>query len=78
MWANPRIFPAPVSLDPWASRAVLGERIWLNRDVGPVPEHHRTVPNILSIISGAGMLFVLFGVLMFDLWTTVFGMARVY
>ena len=78
MWVNPRIFPAPPSLDHWSSKAVLGERVWLNRDVVPVPEHHRTVPNLLSIVSGTGMLFVLFGVLMFDLWPAVFGMALVY
>ena len=77
-WFNPRIFPAPASLDSWASKAVLGERVWLNRDVIPVPEHHRTVPNILSAVSGIGMLFVFWGVLMFELWPTVFGMALVY
>lgn len=77
-WLNPRIFPAPASLDNWASQAVLGERVWLNRDIVPVPEHHRTVPNILSVVAGIGMLFVLFGVLVFDPWPTVFGMALVY
>ncbi|MDD4138042.1 MAG: hypothetical protein PHT99_09160 [Methanoregula sp.] len=78
MWANPRIFPAQQSLDHWASKAVLGERVWLNRDVVPVPPHHRFVPNILSLVSGLGMLFVLWGVLVFDPWPTVFGMALVY
>lgn len=57
---------------------MLGERVWLNRDVVPVPEYHRTVPNILSIVSGIGMLAVLWGVGLFDLWPTVFGMALVY
>lgn len=78
MWFNPRIFPAPQSLDHWASKAVLGERVWLNRDVVPVPMHHRTAPNILSAVSGIGMLFVFWGVLVFDLWPTFFGMALVY
>jgi hypothetical protein len=78
MWYNPRIFPAPASFDHWASKAVFGERVWLNRDAVPVPVHHRTAPNILSGVSGIGMLFVLWGVLMFDLWPTVFGMALVY
>ena len=77
-WFNPRIFPAPQSLDHWTSRAVLGERVWLNRDVVPIPLYHRIVPNILSAVSGTGMLFVLWGVLMFDLWPAVFGMALVY
>lgn len=77
-WFNPRIFPAPVSLDHWAYKAVMGERIWLNRDVVPVPERHRTVPNILSGVSGIGMLFVFWGVFTFDAWPTLFGMALVY
>jgi hypothetical protein len=75
---NPLIFPVPASLDHWASKAVLGERVWLNRDVVPVPEHHRAIPDILSVVSGIGMLFVFWGVFAFDLWPTVFGMALVY
>jgi hypothetical protein len=32
-----------------------------------------TEPNILSAISGIGSLFVFWGVLIFDVWPTVFG-----
>lgn len=77
-WINPRIFPAPQSFDHWTSEAVLGERVWLNRDAVPVPVYHRSVPNVLSTISGTGMLFVFWGVLILDLWPTAFGMALVY
>jgi len=77
-WYNPRVFPAPASFDHWTSKAVFGERIWLNRDTIPVPAHHRIVPNILSMVSGIGILFVSLGVLTFDLWPTLFGMALVY
>lgn len=77
-WYNPRLFPAPASFDYWASKAVLGERVWLNRDVVPVPARHRTVPNILSAVSGIGMLFVFWGALVFDVWPTIFGMALIY
>ncbi len=77
-WLNPRIFREPASFDHWASKAVFGERIWLNRDAVPVPARHRTVPNILSVISGVGMLFVLWGLLVFDLWPILFGIALVY
>jgi hypothetical protein len=77
-WYNPRIFSAPASFDHWASKAVLGERVWLNRDRIPVPEHHRRVPNILSAVSGIGMLLVMWGVYWFDAWPTLFGMALVY
>lgn len=77
-WYNPRIFPAPASFDHWASKAVLGERVWQNRDIIPVPAHHRIVPNLLSAVSGIGTLFVLWGVVIFDVWPTLFGMALVY
>jgi len=77
-WLNPRIFREPATFDHWASKAVLGERVWLNRDAVPVPARHRVVPNILSVVSGAGMLFVLWGLLVFDVWPILFGMALVY
>ena len=77
-YLNPRIFPAPASFGHWASRAVLGERAFLNRDRVPVPARHRIVPNILSAVSGAGMLAVAYGVLVFDPFATVFGTVVVY
>jgi len=77
-WYNPRIFSPPLSFDHWASKAVFGERVWLNRDNVPVPAHHRRVPNILSAVSAIGMLFVFWGVLVFDAWPALFGMALVY
>ena len=46
IWFNPRIFPVPRSLDHWTSKAVLGERVWLDRDIVPGPDHHRTIPNV--------------------------------
>jgi len=70
--------PAPESFDHWTSKALLGERVWLNRDSVPIPVYHRTEPNILSALSGIGMLFVFCGVLMFDVWPAVFGMIIVY
>jgi len=77
-WLNPRIFPAPKSLDHWMSKAVLGERVWLNRDVVPVPAYHQKVPNILSAVAAIGLLFILWGVLIFDLWSTLFGTMMAY
>jgi hypothetical protein len=77
-WLNPRIFPPPESLDHWTSQGVLGERVWLNRDTVPVPVYHRNVPNILSAVSGVGILFVIWGVLVFDPCPVLFGSAVVY
>jgi hypothetical protein len=67
-WLNPHAFSRPASTDNWASKAVLGERVWLNRDVVPVPAHHRRLPAILSIGSGIGLLFVIWGVVALAVW----------
>lgn len=78
MWLNPRIFPPPASTNNWAAKAVLGERVWLNRDKIPVPEHHRRVPSILSIVSTTGMVFVIWGLVTFNVWSTLLGNVVVY
>lgn len=77
-WLNPRVFAPPVSFDHWTSKSVLGERVWLNRDVVPVPAHHRTAPNVLSAVGGIGVLFVAWGVVALEAWPTLFGAALVY
>lgn len=77
-WLNPRLFPKPPSTNNWASKSVLGERIWLNRKNLPIPPHHRTVPNILSGVAAIGVLFVVWGVAKLDIWPTLLGSAVVY
>lgn len=77
-WLNPRIFPVPRSTDNWASKAVLGERVWMNRKEVSVPERHRTVPNVLSAVAAAGAVCVVWGVAAFALWPTLLGAALVY
>jgi len=77
-WYNPRIFAAPHSLDHWMSKGVMGERVWLNRDAVPVPVHHQKVPNVLSVVAAIGLLFIIWGVLVFDLWPTLFGTLMAY
>jgi hypothetical protein len=77
-WLNPRLFPPPESLDSWASKGVLGERIWLNREEVPVPAHHQGVPTLLSSISASGVAFTVWGVWALKLWPTVFGATVLY
>jgi hypothetical protein len=77
-WLNPRLFGKPPSLDSWASKCVLGERIWVNRDEVPVPEHHRLAPTVLNVVSGTGMLFVIWGAVQLSIWPTLFGATLVY
>jgi len=73
MYVNPRIFSPPKSTNNWASKGVFGERVWVNRDKVHIPEKHRRVPNILSIVSGIGFIFVIFGTYTLDILIVLFG-----
>lgn len=77
-WLNPRLFSQPQSTDNWASKSVLGERVWLNRQTVPVPQHHRVFPNLLNGIAFVGILFVVWGLIKLAAWPTVFGLALTY
>ncbi|NBD32297.1 MAG: hypothetical protein GVY17_04825 [Cyanobacteria bacterium] len=77
-WLNPRLFKKPASTNNWASKAVLGERVWLNRHQIPVPQHHHQMPNLLNLLSALGLPFFLGGLLIFNLWSTVLGACLVY
>jgi hypothetical protein len=78
MWANPRVFQRPKELDNWASRGVLGERVWLNRDVVPVPERHRVLPHVLNGVTAVGAVFVVWGLVTLAMWPTLFGSVLIY
>lgn len=73
-WFNPRIFPKPRSTDHWASKAVFGERVWLNRRNIPVPEHHRLMPNLLKGVSFMGLPFLVWGLWQLKIWPTLVGL----
>src|SRR5690606_13628352 len=73
LWINPRAFPPPRSTDNWASKGVLGERIWLNRREVPVPEHHRLVPHILSASSALGAVLLIWGLASLEIWPALLG-----
>ena len=75
MFVNPLLFKAPKSTRNWASRAVLGERIWVDRDKVSLPEQFRSraasvVANGYSII---GMGILAFGLVELNLLATITG-----
>ena len=61
VWINPRLFPVPASTDNWASKAVLGERIWMRRKTMPIPRHHARAAIVLAAISAIGALQFFYG-----------------
>jgi hypothetical protein len=75
---NPRVFSRPASTDNWASRGVLGERVWMNRSAIPVPEYHRLVPHLLNAIAGFGFVGVIWGTYALDVMILITGLALVF
>jgi hypothetical protein len=78
MFLNPRLFPEPESTDNWASKAVLGERVWKNRDETPVPAVHEKAPHILNVVSAAGTVMLAWGVYRLHVWFTLTGLVLAF
>ncbi len=80
MFVNPLLFKAPKSTRNWASRAVLGERIWVDRDKIDLPEQFRSraVPLIANAYSTIGMAILAFGLIDLNLLATVSGILIIH
>ncbi len=73
IWLNPRAFGPAADDSAWITKGVLGERLWVNRDRVPVPERHQTVPHILNLAQLAGLPFLVWGLIVLQVWPTVVG-----
>ena len=78
MFLNPIFFNKAKSTKNWASKAVLGERVWANRDKIAVPEYHNNVPKILNIISSVGMGLSIYAIVVLSVWPAILGIALAY
>jgi hypothetical protein len=72
---NTRVFKPPRSMDHWASKAVLGETFWAKRKEVPVPARHRVAPNVLVALNTLGIPFIVWGLVVLDVWIALFGLA---
>lgn len=75
MWAfiNPRVFPAPRTTAHWMSRAVLGERVWMNRTETPIPGHHARAAQLLQLTALLGLPLTVYGLVVLDGTATALG-----
>jgi len=73
IWLNPRLFAPPRDLDNWASRGVLGERVFLTH-ADQIAAHHKQMARWLSLGSIPGALAMALGLWWLDAPWTVFGM----
>ncbi len=79
MFFNPIFFEKPLSTKNWASKAVLGERVYLNRDTIEIPDIHKTpLYSILKVVSSVGMVMAIWSVVFSSISGAVFGVTLVY
>ncbi|RXK02123.1 DUF6653 family protein [Halarcobacter ebronensis] len=79
MFLNPIIFSKPKSTKNWASKSVLGERIYLNRDNIEIPKHHHTMLySFLNIISLLGIAICIYAIIYYSFWAALLGISLTY
>ena len=76
-WVNPRAFARPASTRSWASRAVMGERVWLARTRTRIPHHHAVWATVLSVAGVIGLAPLVWGLWILDAWAVVAGLELV-
>lgn len=70
---NPRLFGEPESIDNWASKSVLGERIWKERCSYDIPRRRIVQICILNLIQVLGLPPLIWGLYSFNFWMSMTG-----
>lgn len=75
VWAfvNPRAFPPLKRTTNWASRGVMGERVWLNDKDVPIPSHHAAWAGWLALASGLSVIPMIWGLIVLDPFAAFLG-----
>ena len=68
---NPWLFPPPRSTQNWASKAVLGERVWLAEGKPNLPDHHPHVFHALIGLSVVNLAALIWGLVQSDAVLTI-------
>jgi len=76
---NPILFKKPNSTKNWASKAVLGERVYLNRDKVKIPaKHDIPLHGLLNGISSIGLILAVWSTIYYSIWGAVLGVSLAY
>jgi len=74
-WYNPRAFPPPFDFGSWASRATLGERIFLRAEQYTIPAHHLRAVKVLGLLPALGLVPLIWGLWALQGWAVIAGLA---
>jgi hypothetical protein len=78
MVVNPLLFPRPRSTRNWASKGVLGERIWADRKAVEIPQQFTSsVPNIAVAFQIVGMGVMSYGLVVLNVGDVITGIVIV-
>ncbi len=72
-WINPRAFPPPADFGAWASRGVLGERIFLDRANRAIAPSHLAAARALTGAAAFGAVVYCIGLVILDFGVTMAG-----
>ncbi len=73
IWLNPRVFSKPATTENWASKSVLGERIWLNRSTTSIAAHHKPIIVATNVIAALGAIACIAGLITLHAWSVILG-----
>ncbi|MEO0400501.1 MAG: DUF6653 family protein [Pseudomonadota bacterium] len=73
IWANPRLFPPPKDTESWATKGVLGERVFLNRKAVPIPIGHGRAAYLTTAFAIGFVVITVYGFLTRDFITALAG-----
>jgi hypothetical protein len=74
-YINPRLFDEPESLEHWASKGVLGERIWSERESYDISKGWVLQNHTLNAVQAVAMVPFFVGLYRLDVWMTTTGLA---
>ena len=78
IWINPTLFSKPKDFSSWGAKAVLGERVFMNRKDTPIPDGHSKIITILNVLQSFSGMVLIYGLWSLDVGLTIHGTVYIY